>query len=76
MVENGGKHPLGSNALLYLPREVGGRGLKSTENEYKLTKIKTAVNLSQIQDFRMKIVRDFEERWAENGHYSLPKDAI
>ena len=57
-------------------REVGGRGLKSTENEYKLTKIKTAVNLSQIQDFTMKVVRDFEERWAENGHYSLLKDAI
>ena len=54
MVENGGKHPPGSKALLYLPREVGGRGLKSIENEYKLTKIKTAVNLCQNQDSTMK----------------------
>ena len=26
IVENGGKHPCGSTALLYLPRERGGRG--------------------------------------------------
>ena len=62
MVENGEKHPLGSKALLYLPRKVGGRGLKSVENEYRLTKIKTAVNLYQNQDPTMKVVREFEER--------------
>ena len=76
MVENGGKHPLGSKALLYLPRKVGGRGLKSVENEYKLTKIKTAVNLYQNQDPTMKTVREFEERAAESGHHSLIKDAV
>ena len=42
MVENGGKHPLGTSELLYLPRRVGGRGLKSIEAEYKLTKVKAA----------------------------------
>ena len=31
----GGKHPLGSTALLYLPRGSGGRGLRSVEQEYK-----------------------------------------
>ena len=36
MVENGGKQPLGTSDLL--PRRVGGRGLKSIEAEYKLTK--------------------------------------
>ena len=76
MVENGGKHPLGSKALLYLPRKVGGRGLKSVENEYKLTKIKTAVNLYQNQDPTMKVVREFEERATETGHHSLIKDAV
>ena len=76
MVENGGKHPLGSKALLYLPRKVGGRGLKSVENEYKLTKIKTAVNLYQKQDPTMKVVREFEERATETGHHSLIKDAV
>ena len=67
MVENGGKHPLGSKALLYLPRKVGGGGLKSVENEYKVTKIKTAVNLYQNQDPTMKVVREFEERATETG---------
>ena len=76
MVENGGKHPLGSKALLYLPRKVGGRGLKSVENDYKLTKIKTAVNLYQNQDPTMKVVREFEERATETGHHSLIKDAV
>ena len=76
MVGNGGKHPLGSKALLYLPRKVGGRGLKCVENEYKLTKIKTAVNLYQNQDPTMKVVREFEERATENGHHSLIKDAV
>ena len=33
IVQNGGKHPLGSTALLYLPRMLGGRGLKSVERE-------------------------------------------
>ena len=45
MVANGGKHPLGTSDLLYLPRRVGGRGLKSIEAEYKLTKVKAAVRL-------------------------------
>ena len=76
MVENGGKHPLGPKALLYLPRKVGGRGLKSVENEYKLTKIKTAVNLYQNQDPTMKVVREFEERATETGHHLLIKDAV
>ena len=69
MVENGGKHPLGSKALLYLPREVAGRGLKCNENKYKLTKIKAAVNLCQDQDPTMKVVRVFAERSAETGHH-------
>ena len=45
MVENGGKHPLGTSDLLYLPRKVEGRGFKSIEAENKLTKVKAAVRL-------------------------------
>ena len=45
MAENGGKHPLGTSGLLCLTRRVGGRGLKSIEAEYKLTKVKAAVRL-------------------------------
>ena len=45
IVENGGKHRSGSNAILYMPREKGGRGLRSIEEEYKGMKIKAAVKL-------------------------------
>ena len=40
VVENGGKHPSGSTAILYVPREKGGRDLRSIEEEYIVTKIK------------------------------------
>ena len=76
IVENGGKHPLGSKSLLYLPREDGGRGLKSVDNEYKLAKIKAAVNLCQNTDPTMELVRRFEEASAQSGHHSLLKVAI
>ena len=38
--------------------------------------IKTAANLCQNQEPTMKVVREFEERAAETGHYSLLKDAF
>ena len=56
IVENGGKHPCGSTALLYLPREKGGRGLRSVENEYKTITIKAAVKLYENPDPTMQIV--------------------
>ena len=68
MVKNGGKHPLGSKALLYLPRKVGKRDLKSVENEYKPTKIKTVVNLCQNQNSTMKVVKEFEKRRRRLGN--------
>ena len=44
-VENEGNHPKGSTAILYMSRKLGGKGLKSMENEYKNSKIKAAVKL-------------------------------
>ena len=41
IVENGGKHPAGSSALFSSPIEVGGRGMKTVDTAYKVTKIKT-----------------------------------
>ena len=73
---NGRKHSLDSKALIYLSREVGGRELKSVENEYKLTKIRAAVSLCQSSNLTMKLVRKFEEQSAEAGHLSMIKDAI
>jgi len=50
IVQSWGKHPLGSTELMYLPRKLGGRGLKSLEEKYKLTKIKAAVKLYSNPD--------------------------
>ena len=62
IVENGGKHPGSSTALLYLPREKGGRGLHAVETEYKVTKVKAVVRLYKNKDPAMGMVREFEER--------------
>ena len=77
VVENGGKHPSGSTAILYMPREKGGRGLRSIEEEYKVTKIKAAVKLYRNGDsaMAMAMAREFEERAEELGHISLVKEA-
>ena len=75
IVENGGKHPCGSTSILYLPREKRGRGLRSVEQEYQVTKVKAAVKLYRNDDQAMKMVRKLEERADELGHQSLVKDA-
>ena len=76
VVENGGKHPSGLTAILYMPREKGGRGLRSIEEEYKVTKIKAAVKLYRNGDSAMAMAREFEERAEELGHSSLLKEAV
>ena len=45
IMENEGNHSKGSTAMLYMSRKLGGKGLKSMENEYKNTKIKAAIKL-------------------------------
>ena len=61
--------------MFYLPRVVGGRGMKSVEHEYKMIKIKAAIKLYMNPDPMMTSVRVFEERAAEGGFASLVKDA-
>ena len=75
IVENGGNHPKGSTAILYMSRKLGGRGLKSVENEYKNTKIKAAVKLYCNADPTMAAVRSFEELAVQSGRHSIIKDA-
>ena len=70
-----GKHPLSSTAVMYLPRHLGGGGLRFVEQEYKLTKLKAAVKLYQNVDPTMSTVRLFEERAVEEGHCSLLTEA-
>ena len=75
VVENDGKHPSGSTAILYMSREKGGRGLRSVEEEFKVTKIKAAVKLCRNGDPAMAMVREFDKRAEELGHSSLVKEA-
>ena len=55
-------------------KKKGSRGLRSIEEEYKLTKIKAAVKLYGNGDPAMAMVREFEERAEELGHSSLVKE--
>ena len=58
-----------------MSRKLGGRGLKSVENEYKNTKIKAAVKLYCNADPTMAAVRSFEELAVQNGRHFIIKDA-
>ena len=58
-----------------MPREKGGRGLRSIDEEYKDTKIRAAVKLYRNGDPAMEMVREFEERAERLGHSSLVKKA-
>ena len=65
VVEIGCKHHSGSTAILYMPREKGGRGLRSIEEEYKVTKIKAVVKLYRNGYPAMAMARESEERAQE-----------
>ena len=58
-----------------MSRKLGGRGLKSVENEYKNTKIKAAVKLNCNTDPAMVAIRSFEELAVQNGCHSIIKAA-
>ena len=74
VTEGGGKHPCGTTSLLYLPRDKGGRGLRSVETEYKEKKVKAAVKLYQNRDPAMKMVREFEEQAESKGYQSMTRE--
>ena len=76
LVKNGAKHYQQMNDLLYLTKNKGGKGLKSIEQSYKETKVKSAVKLLQSTDQRMDMVKQFHRICMNTKHYSLFKDAI
>ena len=45
IIANGGRHPTSSNKTLLLSRSIGGRGLRSVEQEYKVTNYKIKATL-------------------------------
>ena len=75
VTEGGGKHPCGTTSLSYLPRDKGGRGLRSVETDYKEMKVKAAVKLYQNRDPAMKMVIEFEEQAESKGYQSMTKEA-
>ena len=75
VTEGGGKHPCGTTSLLYLPRDKGGRGLRSVDVDYKETKVKAAVKLYQNRDPAMKMMREFEEQAESKGYQSMTREA-
>ena len=63
-------------APFYLTRTSGGRGLRSVESEYKLTKVTAAVKLFSNRDDTMSTVRAFEEKCrVQEERRSLKNDA-
>ena len=66
---------VGLKAFVYLPRALGGRGMRSVEEECKMTKIKSAIKLYSNDDSTMSLVRAFEENAAHHDHQSLVKEA-
>ena len=73
--DNGGSHPATSIDLYYLLRKMGGRGLKSVETQYKMTKVETAIKLYTNRDSTLELVRQFDEKCERNGRRSIVKDA-
>ena len=60
--------------LMYLPTNMGGKGLKKIETLYKLT-IKVANYIVRNQDSRIQLVRKLEEKKTANKLKSVMKDA-
>ena len=71
----GGKHTNLMNAITYLPRKEGGRGLRLFEETYKSTKVKLAVKLANEEDQRLKIVKDYHMLTKQTSSFSIFKDA-
>ena len=71
----GSKHTNQMNAINYIPRIKGGRGLRSLEDSYKNTKIKLALKLVNDPDPRMEIVKAFHEKCMQTNSFSIFKDA-
>ena len=61
--------------LLYLPEELGGSGMKSVEDTYKLTTIKMANYLNNSDGKRIKCARTLEMNRITQGRRSIFKQA-
>ena len=74
---NGAKHSQQMNDILYLPKSMGGRGLRSVEDIYKQTRIKSAIKIiSNHTDDRMSSVANFHLTLQRKKRGNIFTDAI
>ena len=71
-----GKHISESLPLMYLPKTVGGRGFKSVEDTYRMSKIKVAHHINVSIDPRIKLIRSFQDYKMKRNHRSMITQAI
>ena len=71
----GCKHSQLMNEVNYIPRNKGGRGLRSLETTYKATKIKLAMKIVDDEDPRIKILKTFHSNSMQMSSFSIFKDA-
>ena len=69
--EKGGRYSLSYKPILYLARETGGRSLLSVQEECKLIKSRSAIQLYNNADPMIRTVRQFEERAVDKRFSSL-----
>ena len=75
IAQNKGKQNSESNPTLYLSPDLGGRGLKEIEIQYKVTKIKTARYTTTSKDSHIEVVRTFQDVKEAKKSRSVIKDA-
>ena len=71
----GAKHANQMNAINYLTKDKGGRGLRSLEDTYTANKLKLATKLLQETDHRFDLVKEFHKANMEASSFSIFKDA-
>ena len=64
------------NCILYLPKSLGGRGLKSIEQTYKETCIKSAARMLNSKDQRIQVIAEFHRVCQRTNHATILKEAI
>ena len=75
IAQNKGKHNSESNPTLNLSPDLGGRGLKEIEIQYKVTEVKTAHYTTTSKDPHIEVVRTFQDVKEAKKSRSVIKDA-
>ena len=69
------KYKLQINSNLYMPRIMGGRGLRQFETSYKITKIKSVIKILLDNDPKIILVKKFDLLRKQKNRSSFINDA-